>query len=86
MSIAHSIDSQIEYDPDRQLAMLELFMQDVLDDASLADLIPSGAPGLDLYPRGSRPNAVPDFQTPRVDVYVIPRNLLNYPNNDPLDQ
>jgi len=84
MNGATPVHHRIEYDHDRQMAMLELFMQDVIDDASLADLIPPGEPGLDLYPRGARPNAVPDFQTPNVDVYVIPRELLNHPERDPL--
>jgi hypothetical protein len=53
MNIANPVTSQIEFDPDRQMAMLELFMQDVIVDASLAALIPSGEPGLDLYSRGS---------------------------------
>ena len=84
MNIANPVTSQIEFDPERQMAMLELFMQDVIVDASLADLIPSGEPGLDLYPRGTRRDTVPDFQTPNVDVYVIPRELFNHPEHDPL--
>jgi len=85
MVLDPAFPARIEYDPDRQMAMLELFMLDIVADARLADLIPAGEPGLDLYPRGARLDAVPDFQTPYVDVYVIPKHFFNRPVRKPLD-
>lgn len=61
---------------DQKMRMLELLLLDVLQDASLADLIPDDGPYLDLYPRGARSDVPPDFQTPHVDVYVTPPQAL----------
>jgi hypothetical protein len=76
-------------DADRRNRMLQMFMQDVIEDPSLVDLLPGRPEYLDMFERGAGPGREPDFRTPRVDVYLIPRDQL-HPNlligmDDPLD-
>jgi len=76
-------------DADRRNRMLQVFVQDVMEDPSLVALLPDHPEYLEMFERGAGPERVPDLRTPRVDVYVIPRDQL-HPNlligmDDPLD-
>ena len=59
---------------------LSLFMQDLIADGSLADLLPDQSEYLDFFERGTPTGRTPDFQTPRVDVYIVPDYEL-HPNH-----
>ena len=65
---------------DRKMRMHQIFIDDVLKDPSLVDLLPDEPEYLDFFARGSRPDVTPDFQTPHVDVYIVDRDSL-HPNH-----
>ena len=80
VSVEHTSDSPEEAALNRRLRMHGVFMQDLIADGSLADLLPDQPEYLDFFERGTPTGRTPDFQTPKVDVYVIPDYEL-HPNH-----
>jgi hypothetical protein len=80
MSAEHTFNSLDEAALGRRLRMHGVFLQDVIADASLADLLPDQPEYLDFFERGTQTGRTPDFQTPRVDVYIVPDYEL-HPNH-----
>ena len=62
------------------MRMLQVFMTDIMDNPSLADLLPDSTEYLDFFERGARTGEMPDFQTPNVDVYVVDSDDLPSPH------
>lgn len=80
-AIYDSAENEIDVaEVDRKMRMHQLFVDDVLNDPSLVDLLPDEPEYLDFFERGSRPDVQPDFQTPHVDVYIVSREDL-HPNH-----
>lgn len=77
--MAQNSDLDME-EVDRKMRMLQVFMDGVLSDPSLVELLPDEPEYLDIFERGSRPDVKPDFQTPHVDVYIVNREDL-HPNH-----